>query len=104
MIASLPRSSAPRTPACSSPRPTKGPEGGSQLRSEDLGLFPCREVSALVDFVEVEEVGVGAHGPAPGCLVDLARKDRNGYRDLDLRGLLVHRTEVVVVVLPVELR
>ena len=60
------------------------PERRAQLLGEELRLLPRREVTALVDLVEVDELGIGALGPAPRRLVDLAGKHRHGDRDRDL--------------------
>jgi hypothetical protein len=54
-------------------------------------MLPCCEMSALVDLVEVEKLGIGTLGPAPGRLVDLSREHRDGYWDLDLCGLPGYR-------------
>jgi hypothetical protein len=54
-------------------------------------------VVALVDFVEVDEVGIRLLGPGPRGLVDLVREDADGSRDGD--ALEVEEAELV---LPVE--
>ena len=41
------------------------------LGREELRLLPGGEVVALLDFVEVDEVGVGLLGPAPRGLIEL---------------------------------
>ena len=66
----------------------QGPERGSQLRAEHLGLFPRCEVSASVDLVEVGEIGIGAPGPYLRGSIDVVREYRNshGKRDLTLDG------------------
>jgi hypothetical protein len=46
-------------------------------------LFPGGKVSALVDLVEVDEVGIGPLRPAAWGLVLLAREDGDGYRNGD---------------------
>jgi hypothetical protein len=51
------------------------PERGSHLGGKELRLLPRREVAASVDFVEVDEVGVGLLGPAARRLILLAGKD-----------------------------
>src|SRR5215218_6919181 len=66
---------------------------------EQLRLLPGGEVSAPVDLVEVDEVGVRQLRPATRCLVLLARKDRDGNWDFD--ALCV---EEPAPVLPVEAR
>src|SRR5882672_6945165 len=54
-------------------------ERGADLFREQLRLFPCREVTALVNLVEVAEVGVGASSPRLGRSIDVVWK----YRDAD---------------------
>src|SRR5687767_13408555 len=76
---------------------TQGPEGGAYLAREEVRLLPGREVVALVDFVEVDEVGVGLLGPAPRRLIELSRKDADGSRNCDALDV-----EEAKVVLPVE--
>src|SRR3954452_6533760 len=80
-------------------RGSEGPECGSQLRGEKLRLFPGGEVAAAVDFVEVDEVGVGPLGPAARRLILLAGEDGHGHRDRDAL-----RVEEAALVLPVEAR
>src|SRR5262249_56292927 len=80
-------------------RLAKSPERGAHLLGEELRLFPGREVSALVDFVEVDEVGVGAFRPASRSLVLLARKDADG----DWKGEALH-VEEAALVLPIQAR
>src|SRR5262250_785367 len=41
----------------------KRPEARANLFGKELWLFPGREVAALVDLVEVDELGVGPFGP-----------------------------------------
>ena len=59
-----------------------------QLGAEQLRLLPRGEVAASVDFVEVDEVAIGAPGPCLRGSIALARKDRDGYRERNLGGLL----------------
>jgi hypothetical protein len=47
-------------------------ERGAEFFREKLRLFPGREVPALVDLVEIDEVAIGALGPALRRTVDLA--------------------------------
>src|SRR5215204_3589787 len=75
----------------------QGPEGGSHLVGEEVRLLPGGEVVALVDFVEVDEVGVGLLGPAPRGLVELVGEDAHRGRNRD--ALDVEEAEGV---LPVE--
>jgi hypothetical protein len=65
----------------------------AHLCGEELRLFPRREVTALIDFVEVGQIAVGALGPASWRLIDLAGKGRYGNWNRDLRRLLVHGIE-----------
>src|SRR4051812_35305736 len=46
----------------------------SHLVREEVRLLPGREVVALVDLVEVDEVGVGRLRPAPRRLIELSRR------------------------------
>jgi hypothetical protein len=45
-------------------RLAQGPERHPELFREQFRLLPGGEVAALVDLVEVDEVGVGTLGPA----------------------------------------
>jgi hypothetical protein len=64
--------------ACSNAQP---PEGRAELFAEQLRLLPGREVAALVDLVEVDEVArVCALGPAARSLVELVREHADGER------------------------
>src|SRR5215207_3968427 len=64
-------------------RSAQGPEGGAELLGEELRLLPGREVVALVDLVEVDEVGIGLLGPGPRGLVELVGEDAHRRRDGD---------------------
>src|SRR5215475_9057412 len=66
---------------------TQGLECGANLFGEQLRLLPRCEVAALVDLVEVDEVGIGALHPAPRRLVCLVRKDAHGHRNGDALGV-----------------
>src|SRR5262245_3565808 len=66
---------------CSQCFSTQRTEPGAHLLTEELRLLPRCEVAALVDFVEVDEVGVGLLDPAPGRLIRLVGKD--AHRDGD---------------------
>src|SRR3954462_6154313 len=72
-------------------------ESGSQLLTEDLRLFPRREVPALRQLVVMDELGIGPLRPTPRSLVDLLRKDtygsRNGDAEVIEEGALVFRIE-----------
>jgi len=69
----------------------------AQLFHKKLRLFPCREVTAFVELVVVDEVRVGLLDPAPRRRVKLFREDADGHRDGDAPGL-----EEGAFVLPVE--
>src|SRR3954451_18251056 len=76
------RTAAPRErPEGLSDRSADRPEGGPHLLAEDFRLLPGREVSALVDLVEVDDVGVARLDPAAWCPPDLARERREAERD-----------------------
>src|ERR671939_638143 len=77
-------------------------ERRADLLSEELRLFSGREVAALVDLVEVDQVSEGAPRPCLRGSIDLPRKDRDGHRERDLGGLLLDRVQDAVVVLPVQ--
>src|SRR3954453_9323852 len=53
--------------------------GGIQLR-----LLPGGEVTAAVNLVEVDEVGIRRLRPAPGSLVELVRENAYGHRNGDV--------------------
>ena len=73
-------------------------ERSPKLFREKLRLFPRGEVTALVHFVEVNQVVVAALSPGTGRLVDLARKHRDRRRNRD-----IDRIEIVRVIFPIEL-
>ena len=75
----------------------QGPEPGAELFREELRLLPGGEVPALVDLVEVDEVGVGLLGPAPRGVVLLAGEHAHGHRNGNALGV-----EEAALVLPVE--
>src|SRR5262249_4173323 len=72
-------------------------EARADFFGKELRLFPSREVAALVDLVEVDEVGVGPFGPAPRRLILLARKDAHGHRNGHALGV-----EEATLVSPIE--
>src|SRR5262249_20311020 len=80
-------------------RLAKCAERGAHLLGEQLRLFPGGEVAALLDLVEVDEVGVGVLRPASRSLVLLAREDADG----DWMGDALH-VEEAALVLPVQTR
>ena len=59
-------------------------------------------MAALIHFVEIDQVGIGALGPGFRRLIDFPREHGHRDRDLDIPGLLFHRIEVVGVVFPVQ--
>ena len=61
--------------------------------------MPGSEVVAPVDFVEVDEVGVGLLGPTTRRLILLAGKDGHGNGDGDALGV-----EEATLVFPIEAR
>src|SRR5918992_4286942 len=75
----------------------KRPEARSDLVAEQLRLLPSREVPALVDPVEVDEIGVGLLRPTPRHLIELIGKA--AHRDRDGDAL---RTEEGELVLPIQ--
>src|SRR5687768_101667 len=54
-----------------------------ELLREELGLLPGGKVAALVDLIEVDEVGVRLLRPTPRRLILLAGKDAHGHRNGD---------------------
>src|SRR5258706_10878074 len=50
-------------------------ESRAHFCTKQLGLFPRSEVAALVELVEVDELGIRPLGPAPRGCVDLVGKD-----------------------------
>src|SRR5262245_4157177 len=74
-------------------------EGGAELAGEQLRLLPCCEVTAPVDDVEVDQLVIGALGPALRRAIDLAGEHRDRGRQRNVDGV-----EVVGVVLPVQAR
>src|SRR5215217_1455066 len=63
---------------------TKRSKPGTNLFSESFWLFPRREVSALVEFVVMDQVGICALCPTPRGLIEIFRKGAHGnwYRDI----------------------
>src|SRR5882672_10476917 len=59
------------------------PETLAEIRGQQRGLFPRREVSALVVPLVIEEVWIRACCPSLRRCVDLVGKDGDGYRNLD---------------------
>src|SRR5690349_9908999 len=71
------------------------------LLAEQLRLFPCGEVTAPVDLIEVGEAGVALLNPASRGSPDLARESGESDRDRDLRRHLPGRTSRGLSALPV---
>jgi len=69
----------------------KRPERGTDLRREQLRLFPGGEVAALLDLVEVGEAGVDRLDPAARGGPDLAGERREADRHGDRRRRLAAR-------------
>src|SRR5689334_12961646 len=90
-----------RARGCAPPRLTarlaQRPEAVAQLFGEELRLLPGGEVAADGKLVEVDQLRIGALGPAARHLVQLVREGAHRHRD---RHAL--RREVVELVLPVE--
>src|SRR5690242_13960344 len=79
------------------------PEGSAHLGTEQLRLFPGREVPAFGELVVMDEVGIGPRRPATRSRVDLVREDAHGDRDLDAPGV-EEASGRMVRVIPVEAR
>src|SRR6266849_8406100 len=71
----------PGTAALSVLRWTQRPERRSHLRAEELRLFPRREVTALVELVVINELGIRLLCPTPWSCIDLVWKYTHGSRD-----------------------
>src|ERR1700722_6775743 len=71
---------------------------GTKRRPEFFGeqfrLLPGGEVPALVELVEVDELGERSFGPTPWGLIDLVREGAHGDRDGD--ALDVEEGELVL--------
>src|SRR5215213_7505172 len=81
----------------------EGSECRSELGTEELRLLPRGEVTALVGLVEVDQVAIGAPGPALRGSVALPRKDRDRHRERDLSGhLRARKSRTASAVLPVQ--
>src|SRR5262245_43828114 len=72
-------------------------ESGAHLLTEEPRLLPGGEVAASVDFVEVDEVGVGLLDPAPGRLIRLVGEDTHRHGDGD-----AFRVPEAALVFPIE--
>src|ERR1043165_5816472 len=60
------------------------PERRPNFRRKDLRLFPRREVAALVDLIEVDEVFVGSLYPGARRTPEFAGEDRESRGNADL--------------------
>src|SRR5260221_2242477 len=81
---------AERAPDAPSPGPTtcrsaQGAERCAEFFTEELWLFPRGKVPALVDLVEVDDVGVRLLDPAARRPPDLAGVRREAERELHRR-------------------
>src|SRR4051812_21867065 len=74
--------SAPR----SSARFAEGSESGPNFLREELRLFPRGKMTALVELVVVNELGIGALGPASRRLIELIGKGADGDRNRNVLG------------------
>src|SRR5262249_7126139 len=79
-------------------------ERGTEFFSEDLRLFPLREMATLVHLVEVNELGIGPLGPALGRAIVFPPKSRPRPGNRNVGCLLALRFKVVVIIPPVEPR
>src|SRR3954469_1058033 len=68
-------------------------ERGSEFGTEEFRFLPRGEVAALFDFVEVDEIAIGAPSPCLRDLIDLFRKHRDGHGEGNFRGLLRGREQ-----------
>ena len=71
---------------------------------EQFRLFPCREMTALVGLVEVDEVVVGVLHPVARRLEELVREHAVGDRELDVRRRILERGRCRSSGLPVQPR
>jgi hypothetical protein len=60
---------------------TKRFEGGAKFLTEEFRLFPGREVTAFVELVLVNQVGICPLGPTPRSLVQFVWEDTYGSRN-----------------------
>src|SRR5262245_21993598 len=63
------------------PRLAQRSKRRADLLREELRLFPRGEVTALVELVVIDELGIGALGPAPRRLIEFVGKDAHGNRE-----------------------
>ena len=67
-------------------------ERGAKFGTEEFRLFPRGKVAAPIDFVEVNEIAIGAPRPCFRSPIGLPRKDRDGDRERYLGSPLRGRT------------
>ena len=72
-------------------------ERRAHLFGEKLRLLPGREVTAFVELVVVDELGIRAFRPTPRSLIELVGEGAHGDGDLD-----AHRREEGKLVFPIE--
>src|SRR5215469_7952643 len=77
------------------------PEAGADFFRKQLRLLPGREVAALADLVEVDDVGVELLDPAARGPEDLAGECGEADREFDLRRSLPRRESLGSSALPV---
>src|SRR2546430_10413109 len=65
---------------CTSARLTQRLERGAHLAAERRRLLPGGEVTALVELVVMNELGIGLFRPTPRCLIQLVRIGAHGDR------------------------
>src|ERR1700683_5375281 len=66
-----------------SDRVAPSPKPRANSFDKQLRLCPSREVSALVELVVVDQLGIGPLGPAARSLVELVGERAHGNRDRD---------------------
>src|SRR5215207_721454 len=71
-------------------------ERRAHLAGKQIGLLPGGEVAALVDLVEVTEVGIGRLDPAARGSPEFAGERGEADQDLDVRGSLAGRSGLAV--------
>src|SRR5580704_11681270 len=61
---------------------TQGSKRSSHLAGEKLRLFPRSEVTAFVELVVVDKLGIGLLCPASRSSIDFVGEGAHGHRDL----------------------
>src|SRR5215831_11756581 len=61
-------------------------ERGADFRAKQLRLLPRRKMAALVDLVEIDQLGISLLRPASRRLIVLTRKNGDGGRNRDIGG------------------